>query len=166
MEVKPIDANTTEFTANGRKYKVYQKISIDRYMEFQKLSVYIAFGMSITDIRSNNRKLYALINSQKFADAAVLCNNIDKGLADIDNPNRVHYSLMVAALVINFEGEDQRVYDEHLLKSKIADWQAEGLDMLGFISLSRACIQGLSETLLTSTQKHLQNLSFEITKEE
>jgi hypothetical protein len=141
------------------------RITPERWKEYEKLVPVLTFGLSFDQMFQNLTKLWEHLNKQKFGDASVICHNMMKGIADANDPKRVHPSLMMAALVINREGEDVRVYDEQLMREKIADWTAEGLNMLGFIALSQASIHGFKETLIKYTQENLTILESELKKE-
>jgi hypothetical protein len=164
MEVKTIDPTKREFTANGNKYFITEKISILRYKQYEKLVPVLTFGLSFSTIYSNLGKAFALLNkpNPEPLNAGIILHNIMKGIKDADDPSRLNPSLMMCALVILREGEDPTKFDESLMREKINDWTEEGLDMMGFIALSRSCIQGFNETLIESIQKTLESLSFEV----
>lgn len=164
-QLKTIDVKTKEFTANGKKYYIMDKISAERYKEYEKLVPVLTFGIGFNEIYSNLMKLWENLNKQNFADSAVICHNIMKGISTIDDPKRVHPAHMMAALVINREGEDVRGYDEQLMKDKIQDWIVEGYDMMSFFGLSLSSIHGFKETLLKYTQENLTILETELKKD-
>ena len=49
---------------------------------------------------------------------------------------RHHPALMICALFVNADDEDQKVYDEAVMNSKIEDWQKEGYDVNDFFHLA------------------------------
>lgn len=164
-EIKSLTLKEKEFTANGKRYFVMDKISPERWKEYEKLVPVLTFGLSFESMFANLSKLWEHLNKQKFGDAAVICHNMMKGITDANDPKRVHPALMLAALVINQEGENVKTYDEQVMRDKINDWTVEGLDMLGFIALSRVSIQGFNETLIKYTQENLTILESELKKE-
>ena len=64
-----------KFEAGGKSYKMYDKISLARKIEQDKLLVEIMNGMTISDQLKDWRKCYDLFNGQKFADGVVVCYN-------------------------------------------------------------------------------------------
>ncbi len=165
MNIKTIEKGAKEFTANGRKYIIMDKISPERYKEYEKLVPALTFGLSFQEIYSQLHKLFGLLNKQEFANAAIVCHNVMSGIKNIDDTKRIHPALMMAALVIVREDEDARSYDETLMKDKIIDWQEEGMDMMGFFALSLSSIQGFRETLIKYTQESLKTIDSELQKE-
>lgn len=133
------------FTANGHKYTVSSGISLNRYREYEKLEPRLTFGLSFDDIYKLLNKLYELLNKQKFADCAIIAHNLMSGIKDIENENREHPALLMAALIINRDGEDIGIYDEKTQLQKIEDWRKEGYNALPFFTFALSSIQGFGE---------------------
>jgi len=158
MELKTIDPKTKEFTANGNTYVIYDKISIDRFMQYEKLVPRLTYGLSFKEMQANISVAYQYLNKQNFADASVVLHNILNGITKIEEETRVHPALLMASLIVNKKDEDIRYFDEEVAMKKINDWQVEGLDMLGFFHLSIDCIEGFKGTLI----EYIQRKSLEI----
>lgn len=159
MQVKTLEPNTKQFIANGRNYTVSPSITPERYKQYEKLVPVLTFGLSFQDVYNGLFNVFNHLNKQDFANAAVLTHNLMNGIKDIDNENRIHPALMMAALVINRDDEVAAIYDEKLMLDKIADWQAEGIDMMYFFALSLSSINGFRETLLKYTQENLTEIT-------
>lgn len=164
MEIKTIDSKTKSFVANGKTYTVSDKISVDRFKQYEKLVPLLTFGLGFEQIFSNLKTAYEALNKQKNADAAVIIHNVMNGISSVEDSKRAHPALLMASLVINREDEDAREYNEEIALDKISDWQKEGLDMMGFFDLSLSSIQGFRETLIKYTQEKLSLLEKEIAK--
>lgn len=162
--IKSIDLNQKEFTANGRKYIILDKITPERYKEYEKLVPELTFGLGFAQIYANLQKIWEYLNKMEFGNASVVCHNTMKGIKNIDDSKRIHPALMMAALVIVREDEDCKVYDKQLMLEKINDWQSEGLDMLSFFALSLNSIQGFREALIDYTNKNLNEIGLEMEK--
>lgn len=134
-----------EFTANGNKYIIMDKISVGRWKEYEKLVPRLTFGIGFAEMFANLKKLYAALNKQQFADSSVICHNMMSAIKDVDNEKRVHPALMMAALFINREDENPAVYDEKIILEKIEDWTKEGLDISGFFMLSLNSMKGFGD---------------------
>lgn len=164
MKVKELPKGFTEFEANGRKYVLSTMISAERFKEYEKLVPKLTFGLSFQEIYAQLGKLFAHLNKQNFADASVLCHNIMGGIKKIDDENRVHPALEMAALVINREDEDTRYYDHNLMLEKIQDWQEEGYDMMGFFRFALNITEGFREVLKESTREKINEIQQELEK--
>lgn len=155
MEIKSIPTGATEFTANGRKYIVRNKISVSRFKEYEKLVPQLTMGIGFDEMFSSLKKAYGFLNSPqpKPLDAGIVIHNLMSGIAGINENKRIHPALKMAALVIDREDENPAKYDEQLMMDKISDWQAEGLDMLSFFELSLNSIQGFNKQLILFNQE-------------
>ena len=153
MELKTIDFNKKEFIANGQKYIISDKISIRRYAEYQKLMPRLTYGLGFDEIFKSLKNAYAHLNKQNFADSAVIIHNIMNGISNVEESSRIHPALKMAALFVNREGEDTKVYDEELMTKKIEDWTEEGYNVSDFFTLSLSSINGFREAYSESIQK-------------
>src|SRR3989304_4270678 len=155
MEVKSIEKTQKEFMANGHKYFLVDKIPVSRFKEYEKLVPRLTFGIGFDEIFTSLKKAYSSLNrpTPKPLDAGIIIHNLMNGIADVNNSKRVHPALMMAALMVNREGEDGTKYDEQLMIEKVNDWTVEGLDMMSFFDLSLNFIQGFRETSAKYTQK-------------
>lgn len=157
-EIKSIKAADGSFMANGNKYFIMDKITPNRYKEYEKLVPRLTFGLDFNEIFKNLQKAYDALNKQKFADSSVIIHNMMSGISSVNDEKRVHPALMMAALVINREGEDPSKYDENLMMQKIQDWTEEGLDMMSFFEMSLNAIQGFRETLVKYIQAQVKGM--------
>ena len=166
-ELKTITKDTKEFNANGNKYIVLDKISTIRYKEYEKLLPKLTFGLTFQEIFNSLNKAFTYLNKPQPepANAAIIIHNTMNGIKSIDDSNRIHPALMMAALVIVRENEDVKVYDEKLMIDKISDWQKEGIDMMSFFALSLSSIQGFRETLIKYTQENLSEIKKELSSQ-
>ena len=146
-EPKVVDFNKP-FTANGNVYMKTDKICMERWEEYEKLSPRLTFGIGFEEIFKGLSKAFSLLNKQQFADASVIIHNLMSGIKDANDEKRIHPSLLMCALVINREGEDTGVFNKEVQLSKISDWQKEGLDIVPFFSLAQRSILGFKETYL------------------
>lgn len=155
-DIKTINLKEKEFMANGKKYRFLDKISVARYKEYEKLQVIIALGATPKQIFDNIKKSFSLLNkpSPEPVSAGIILHNIMSAIADLNDPKRVHPALLMATLFIAREGEDLRVFNMDEALDKINDWEEEGLDMTGFITVSLSTIQGLRDTLKEFTQEN------------
>lgn len=156
-EVKVVDFSQP-FTANGRIYRVDEKVCIDRWMEYEKLSPRITYGIDFDSIQKSLLKIYSALNEKRFADSAVITHNLMSGIKDANDETRVNPALLMAALVINFDGEDTTKFDKVIQLQKIEDWKAEGLDVLSFFAFALRCINGFRETYLLYIGEQAENL--------
>lgn len=135
--IKPETGHT--FEANGKKYIIEDKLSIARSIEASKLEIEL-FDLSTSEIKNTLIAAYNDLNGNnkekivKFADAAIkihnLVNRFQKNMKFEELP-----VLRYCALYINEEKEDRRTISKEQIDTKINDWQAGGLDLMGFLML-------------------------------
>lgn len=161
-EPKTFDAKKMKsFEANGRKYFVTEKISIKRWKEYEKLVPKITYGVDFDEMFAQIKKAYGFLNQPKPAplDAGIILHNLMDGIMDINKEDREHPALLMAALVINREGEDAAKFNLELQKDKINDWAEEGYDAIGFFTYALHCIQGFRQTYIDYIQVNVTKKS-------
>lgn len=143
MEAKRLDFEKRPFTfeANGNKYHSTQTMSIDRYIEFDRLQAHVGFGNDFKNLYDKMKESYEHMNKMKMADAAVIIHNLMNGIAQ-NLDKRDHPSLQMCALFLNREGENAAVFDEDLMAEKINDWKKEGYAMQDFFRLAISFVDG------------------------
>ncbi|MDQ3048837.1 MAG: hypothetical protein M3R27_14900 [Bacteroidota bacterium] len=146
MSDNTIEKGSNSFTANGKKYIISDKISVQRWKAYEKLVPRLTFGLSFEEIFKNLEKAYAALNKQQFANSAVIIHNVMNGISSIDDEKKVSPALMMCALIINREDENTAEYNEPALREKIKDWEMEGLNMMDFLELALNATQGFRET--------------------
>ena len=161
-EVKTIDLEAGQFTANGKTYFIESQMSIERYRKYEEIEVELGYGRSFADVFDSIEKAMDDVNKNNLGEAYVKLYNLMKGVAQFKN-KRPHV-FRFCALFINEENENRKVIDEDMINLKIADWQAEGLDYQPFFTIAINSLTGFKErykklTLLTS---HGQKESLEI----
>ena len=135
----PLDAKT--FTANGTEYHVSKMLSVERWRQYEDLQPLIGFGRSFQDIFDNVKKAYEALQHPKIADASVTLHNILVGIKEkLDQ--RHDPALQICALFVNAKGENEKVYDEEVMKRKIEDWQKEGFAIQDFFTLAWNLVPG------------------------
>lgn len=153
-QLKRLDFNKQEFTANGTVYRIETSFSIERYCEYQKLEKELAFGTSFSGMYVNLKKMYDLLNSTKFVETSVVLNNLMNGMSKIEE--REPTMLKLCALFINTENEDRTVVNNDVMEKKIADWKAEGIDVRDFFSLALNTMDGFIAAYKSLTQSILE----------
>lgn len=139
-QLRQINPYVTEFKTEKHHYVITDSLSIARYKVYQKYNIEAAFHMDFMTMFNKLEELYGLVNEMRFADAAVLINNMRLGVAKLDDAEV--FAFKYCTLFINRVDEDPKVYNHSLMKDKIADWEAEGIDSSFFIVLSSRLIQG------------------------
>ena len=148
-QIKHLDTSANSFEANGNKYLILGSITTARYQKFEALQAQLAWGIEFESMYANVRKLYDLLNKVKFAEAAVLANNI---LEAVIRPleGREHPMLMLCTIFCVRENEDLSKWDETNALEKIADWKAECIAIEDFFALAFNSVRGLSAVYLES----------------
>jgi hypothetical protein len=144
--------------ANGNKYYYSEKLSIERYIVYERLATQISTGMKAKDflpilsdalkqLKSGNDLLGA-----HFGAIEKLQLIIHEGYKTY-SPDHINDILMFCTLFLNREGEDAAAYDEEVMKSKIRDWIKEGIDIEFFFRFCRGLIPILVERYKADPQK-------------
>ena len=94
------------------------------------------------------RRAYEALNAGKVADAAVLLDNLMKGIQDMEK--KYAPLLYVCTLFINREEEDRKTYDLDLAAQKIKDWEEAGID--------RDFFTALGASFLSATKQRFEEL--------
>ena len=135
LGLKKLDLDKPYFEANGKKYRVSKSLSVERWRHFEDLQALVGFGRSFQEVFDNVKKAYEALQHPKIADASVVLHNLLVGIKEkLDR--RHNPALLICALFINADDEDQKVYDEEAMNRKIEDWQEEGYDVNDFFHLA------------------------------
>lgn len=159
-EPKAISLKDRSFTANGKKYWIADKISVDRWKQYEKLVPRLTYSTDFKQLHANLTKAFQLLNkpSPEPLNAGIIIHNILNGIKDADDEKNVPSGLLMCTLVMNREGEDTSVFDEQIAQDKINDWREEGLDILSFFAWAMQSINGFRETYLLYIQAQAQEV--------
>ena len=133
-ELKSINFQEKNFTANGVEYVIESQMSIQRSVYAEAAKIEMEGGMQLGKQLDDWKKLYELANQQKFADIVVLAYNNMRGFKNFFESN--HPVLKLCACFINSADEDRRYITDDLVTKKINDWSEEGLSMKSFFLLA------------------------------
>lgn len=147
--LKKLEPTVEAFEANGKQYRVYRSVSLDRYEAYEILQEEIGLARSFSQLMDELRHAYDLCNrvatgQPVFADLAVTLRDMLIGTTLVGE-RQTHAVLKMAALFINREGEDIRTINDELINSKVADWKSEGIDMGFFFQFALLSIPGFIE---------------------
>lgn len=145
--LKRIDLETGVFEANGTRYFIEGGLTIERYAESQILEKEMGYGITFKAFFEKMQSAYNLLNKQKPADAAVLLNDLIRGMGKINE--REPIVLKICALYINAEDEDRSAFTQDMITKKINDWKAEKMDMRDFFHVASSSINGYIEIYQT-----------------
>ena len=159
MEVKRLNLSEKTFMANGVKYYFSSTMSIDRFMEFERLQAHVGFGKDFKHIYDKLKDCYDHLNKNRLADGAVIIHNLINGIAQ-NLDKREHPMLQMCALFINREDENVDVYDEDMTAQKIEDWKKEGYSIEDFFQLAFNFVEGF----IPAYNEIIQNISEEAEK--
>lgn len=135
-------------SASGKKYIVYPSLTTKRFEEFEQMQIEMEYGVSVSGFRSEVQKAYDKLNEPKFADAATILNNVLNGTSRIDN-RQPHPLLMICALFICSDDEDQSRWSDSEAQEKIQDWA--GVDVSFFLNCARRLFHRFTPDLNTDS---------------
>jgi len=147
-EVKHLDQTKSYFEANGVKYHITNNLCIERWRHFEDLQALVGFGRSFEDLFTAFKDIWSALDEKggaKVASASIICHNAMTGIKT-KLEQRHHPALMICALFINGEGEDEKVYDEEVMANKVQNWQTEGYDINDFFQLAWSLVPSFIET--------------------
>lgn len=147
--LKQIPPDASEFTANGKTYRIVKSVSFDRWEAWETLQMEVGLGRTFGQFMDGLRDAYRLCNEVAtgkpvFAELAVLLRDMLVGSTLIGERQPMPVLKMCALFIVR-EGEDLRFINDELINSKIADWRAEGIDMAYFFTFALRSIPGFFE---------------------
>jgi hypothetical protein len=145
--LKRIDPERPTFTANGKTYTVEGSLSIERYAELQLLEKEMAYGLTVKQLFDKVQIMWNNQNKLKFAENAVIMNDIMRGLHKVQE--RTPVILKICCLFINTPDEDRTTLTQDLIDTKVNDWKAEGIDIRDFFRVASSSINGFLEVYKT-----------------
>ena len=151
-----IDLNKKSFKANGKEYFIESGLSFERFLMYQKLQLEVGYEVGFYGVFKALEKAYSFCNDGKIGDTAVILHNIMNGIKTVDE-RRVPM-LDLVCLFVNEKNEDRKIINDDMIKAKISDWEAEGLDMMPFLQLAVSSIKNFS----TVYEEFTQNISQQI----
>ena len=147
-EVKHLDMSKSYFEANGKKYHITKDLCIERWRHFEDLQAMVGFGRTFEDLFTAFKDIWSALDEKggaKVATASIVCHNAMTGIKT-KLEERHHPALMLCTIFVNYEGEDEKVFDEEVMKSKINDWQEEGYDINDFFRLAWKLVPSFIKT--------------------
>lgn len=142
MAFKKINFDTGEVIGkSGKLYTVRTSLSVERYSLFQIYEKELAYGLTLPGLNDKLKKVYELINKQKFADSAVMIYDIMRGVVKLGE--RQSAIMKICCLYINAEDEDEGKINQDMIDAKIRDWSE--YDVTDFFQVAVSSVNGLIE---------------------
>jgi len=165
MELKNLDLSKPNFQANGKTYFWSKDISMDHFIEFEKAQLEVAIDLSFDGMFNMLKKLYGLVNEQKFADTAVeIYNNMNRVKDGIEK--RIHPMYRLICLFVYEKDEDKRYYSREREEEKISDLKEEGYSANSLFQVAFNLIPNFIKTYQGVSADILQTMEKELKKEE
>lgn len=146
MELKNLDPKVKSFMANGKEYFVESRLSIERFIAYQKLEVEFAFNGGFAAIMKMLDSSFEFLNKGELANACVLVDNTRKSIRKQDKDKRIP-ALDLCSLFLNTKDEDRRVITDEMLMEKQRDFEEEGIPVDFFLHLAANLVTGYKEHL-------------------
>lgn len=146
MELKDIKVDSPSFTANGKEYFIESKLSIERFIAFQKLEVELAYGGGFTGVMKSLNKAIDFMNKTQWVDAAVELTNTRESIIKQDKTKRVP-AVDICSLFLNTKDENRKIITDEMLIEKQKDFEIEGIPIDFFLHLAKNLVVGLKEHL-------------------
>ena len=144
METKRLDFSKDQFQANGKTYYIRDTMSIERFMQWEKLQNHYAFGLTFQQISDKLNDSINYANKGKGVEAWNVIFNLKEGII-YRLEDRIHPAMLLCSLFMVTEDEDITTWNEQLAKAKIEDWKQEGIAINDFFSFASNFTQGFIE---------------------
>ena len=166
-----IDWGVGEFTADGHKFKVMSRLSLERMITYYKHAPEFTYGLSWEKMYENNDKKMKFINDGKAGEAYHLMKIENEYIAKVKDPKiRYDATLLLASIFIVREDEDTKRFDYDFANKKIENWLAEGLDytdfftfvanaLPNFIKIYKESFQSISQALKSNPISVLDDIT-------
>lgn len=148
-ELKRIDFEQGTFVGiSGKTYFIESSLSVARYAEFQIYEKEMAYGLTMKGLFEKLKALFEMQNKMKFAESAVMLNDLMRGIAKIQE--RQPSVLKICTLYMNLENEDRAVINQDMIDAKIKDWA--DIDVRDFFAHAIRSVNGLIEIYASVSQ--------------
>lgn len=159
--LKRIDFESGKIPVGDKCLTIQGSLSVDKWIEFEKLSQTFSFGKDIEAVEKDLSLAYEFLNKTKFADAAVLISNLR--LSIVKNlENKIHPAMELCLLFLTYEDEDVAHYHPELNNEKMEAIKKEGYAMEDFFTLASNLVRGYInafEKISQSISQELKELS-------
>lgn len=151
-EIKELSPTVREFMANGVMYYRSDRLSIERYTLMQKFSLRDSLALTLPEFMKRLQGLIADLDKVIIHKEMILADYVSNiynliysvRTLDAEYPIEAQF----ATLFFNREDEDVSIMTPELMKSKIHDWNVEGIGIdffKGFFLESLKTFYGTSE---------------------
>lgn len=146
MELKEANIENNSFTANGKVYFLESKLSIERFIAYQKLEIELAYPGGFAGVLRSLKKGIEHLNKMDLVNAAVELSNTMDVVRKSDKDKRVA-AVDICSLFLNTKDEDRRVITDEMLLIKQEDFEKEGIPIDFFLRLASELIAGYRQHL-------------------
>ena len=126
---------------------------------YQKMEIECGYSVGFYGIVQTQDEIWEICNSKDDkkgrADIAVIVYNTKKGIKNVED--RKIPMLTMCALFINEENEDRGIINDDMVSRKIADWEAERLDIVPFFQLAASSIRNFTKVYNEISQTISEN---------
>lgn len=146
---------------SGKRYYITKKLNVVRYVEFQTLSLSLAYGVNFQQFYNNLNDLKKILddipkNKKTFTDAVMYLHGLQTSILD-SSQTKFDVSLYLCTLFIVSEDEDITSWSMEEADNKIKDWVQ--YDSQDFFFLCHHFVSGLVDEIkkLESSINRLNN---------
>lgn len=129
---------------------VHETLTVDGFQRLEELRVEMEAGNTAGDLLKLLQKAYGMLNTQKFADAAVTIYNAINIGERINNQKPPAW-LLALTLFVRPEGSDITQWSEADAEIWISEWNAEGFDVTDLFTLAFASRKRLDSGFLRNS---------------
>ena len=130
---------------NGKSYSVNPTLSMARWEAYKLLQIQAAYNMDFQKMDGIIQETKEHLNKTDFFNAAVCVNDLELGLAFMQEVQPMDPVIKLCFLFINYKGEDIRTITEDEMRVKWEDFQTAGVPWNFFLTFARNSIPGYTE---------------------
>ena len=150
-EIKRLPDGVKDFTANGRRYIVHEKLTFDAFQQLEDLRFELQAGTSVGDILKGQAKAIGALNKADFYTAAVILYNCQSAAERIAE-KIPHPLLLILTLFVRPEGSDLSRWEQAEALTWINDFNEEGIATDDLFRLAGYCIISSDSDLALNSQ--------------
>lgn len=149
-EIKDIPENAKELTANGRRFIIHDKLTVDSYQRMEEFRLEIETGTSAgAAVKTIGQVVNALKKNDVYT-AAVHAYNATAAVERISE-QMPHPLLLTLTLFVRPEGSDLSKWNESEAISWLEDFNAEGYSVTDLFILADSCRSAFVSNFLRSS---------------
>ncbi len=145
-------------TKKTETYYAEDRLSIERYERFERFRLEVGFGLSFVDlvkVLNSNIDLCDRIATGEKVFTTLVTTNYNALKAINEAATKKPFAVWLCTLFLNTKDEDRRWFDEAVMREKIRQWEAAGVDSSFFLRRALGLVESFSAISSSITEMSL-----------